>query len=72
MIKTELLGDGRTRTWSDRYMKIQREDGVIYDDAVDVIKHTYIETDIPIEDEATIEDYQTQMEKLGVSDEHTD
>lgn len=49
MIKTKILSDGCTYTYSDRGMKIQQETGVIYDEAIDVVPHTYTETDIPME-----------------------
>jgi len=51
MIITETLEDGMTHTYSDAGFKIQQETGVIYDDAVDVVPHTYTETDIPIEND---------------------
>lgn len=51
MIKTEIIENGRIHTWSDLGMKIMQETGVIYDDAIDVIQHTYTETDIPIHTE---------------------
>lgn len=50
MIKTKTLEDGRTYTYSDRGIKIRQETGIIYDEAVDIIPHTYTETDIPVED----------------------
>lgn len=49
MIITEILEDGRTHTYSDAGFKIQQETGVFYEDAVDVVPHTYTETDIPID-----------------------
>lgn len=52
MIITEILEDGRTHTYSDAGFKIQQETGVVYEDAVDVVPHTYTETDIPIEDDS--------------------
>ena len=40
------------RTYSDKGMMIQQETGALYAEAVDVEGlHTYIETDIPIEDD---------------------
>lgn len=48
MIITNILEDGRTHTYSDAGVMIQREDGIIYVDAVDSVAHTYTETDIPI------------------------
>ena len=51
MIITETLQDGRIHTYSNAGFKIMQETGVIYDDAVDSISHTYIETNIPIEEE---------------------
>lgn len=49
MIVIENFEDGRIHTYSDAGMKIQQETGIIYDDAVDTVEHTYTETDIPIE-----------------------
>ena len=66
MIKTKILEDGRTKTWSDNGMKIQQETGVIYDEAVDVVPHTYTETDIPIEGEPAPQDYEQALEVFGV------
>lgn len=50
MLYTEILEDGRTYTYSDTYKIRQLETGVVYDDAVDTIHHTYEETDIPLEE----------------------
>ena len=60
MIITENLTiDGRqfVKRYSDAGMKIQRQDGVLFDDAVDPVdqNRTYTETDIPIEDETAEE-----------------
>lgn len=48
MLKTELLPDGRTHTWSDAGMMLRQDTGALYEDAVDTVAHTYEETDIPI------------------------
>lgn len=56
MIVTEIMEDGRTHTFSDAGYKIRQETGVVYDDAVDSVPHTYEETDIPVEDDATAEE----------------
>lgn len=69
MIKTEIMPDGRTHTWSDAGFKIRQETGAVYDDAVDVTEHQYTETDIPIEhedEEAEPEDYEAALNRLGV------
>ena len=54
MIKTEKVtinGKEYTRTWSDNNMMIEREDGTLYEEALDPVDsgRTYIETneDIP-------------------------
>lgn len=62
MIITEILEDGRTHTYSDAGFKIQQETGVIYDDAVDSVPHTYTETDIPIEEDETAEEVLSMLE----------
>lgn len=64
MIITEILEDGRTHTYSDAGFKIQQETGVIYDDAVDSVPHTYTETDIPIEEDETAEDVLSMLENV--------
>lgn len=60
MIVTEnLTMDGRqfVKTYSDAGMKIQRQDGVVFDDAIDPVEtgRTYTETDEPIEGESAEE-----------------
>lgn len=62
MIITEILEDGRTHTYSDAGFKIQQETGVVYDDAVDSVPHTYTETDIPIEEDETAEEVLSMLE----------
>lgn len=49
-IRTEDIGKGLTKTWSDIGMKIER-DGVRYDESIDPTEkgRTYTETDEPIE-----------------------
>lgn len=70
MIKTEILEDGRSHTYSsDGYKILQVDTGVVYEDAVDVIAHEYTETDEQIEanmEEATTEDYQAALSEFGV------
>ena len=67
-IRTEDIGGGLTRTWSDIGMKIER-DGVRYDEAIDPTDkgRTYTETDEPIASEdATEEDKYAALRKFGV------
>ena len=51
MLRSETI-DGRTHTWSDLGMMIRQvETGTLYEDALDVPGlHSYVETDIPIEE----------------------
>lgn len=59
MIKTEMIGDDLIRTWSDKGMMIRGGDPEgLYEEAVDPVAahREYVETDIPIEDDATAED----------------
>lgn len=63
MIVTEILDDGRTHTYSDTGLKIMQETGVVYDDAVDSVPHTYTETDIPVEGDETAEDVLSMLEE---------
>lgn len=69
MIFTEILADGRKHTYSDAYKIRQIETGIVYDDAVDSVEHTYEETDIPLDisEEATTEDYEAALAELGVT-----
>lgn len=49
MIVTETLSDGRVHTYSDAgYRIVQTDTGAVYDDAIDVVPHTYTEADEPI------------------------
>lgn len=70
MIIINTLADGRTHIYSDEGYMIMREDGVVFEDAIDVVAHSYTETQthIPtlIEEEATIEDYEAALAELGV------
>lgn len=73
MLKEEYIEDGeRVRHYSDEGFKIRQiETGVIYEDAVDVLpcRYTYEETDEPIEyggNDATAEDYEAALKRLGV------
>ena len=56
------------RTSSDKGMMIRRNDGVVYDIANDKVgsNYTYIETDIPIEDETTEADKDAALRRFGV------
>ena len=59
MIVEEVISETLVRHYSDEGMKIKQEEtGAVYDEAVDVIpcRYTYTETDIPIEDDTTVED----------------
>ena len=72
MIVSENTSDGRIRHWSDANLKIRQiETGHVYDDAVDVLPcaYTYVETDIPIPDDPTVEDKAQAYDILmGVSE----
>ena len=67
-IRTEDIGDGLTRTWSDIGMRIER-DGVRYDEAIDPTDRgrTYTETgeQVPSED-VTEEDKDAALRRFGV------
>lgn len=71
MIKTEMIGN-RIRHYSDIGMKIRQiETDILYEEATDVLplRYSYEETDIPIDpidEEATIEDYEAALAELGV------
>lgn len=57
MVKSELLEDSRVRHYSDSGLRIlQRETGIVYDDAVDVMpcRYTYTETEEMIEKEEIV------------------
>ena len=67
-IKTEDIGGGLTRTWSDAGMKIER-DGVRYDEAIDPTDkgRIYAETDEPVPSEdATETDKDAALRRFGV------
>ena len=67
-IRTEDIGGGLTRTWSDAGMRIER-DGVRYDEAIDPTDRgrTYTETDEPIPSEdVTEEDKDAALRRFGV------
>lgn len=74
MIRTEYLNNGTLiRHYSDLgVMLLQNETGAKYSDPVDVVpcRFTYTETDEPVEAEnpenATEEDYQNELRRLGV------
>ena len=66
----EINGVMYAYTYSDSGYMIER-DGVHYSEAVDTLDsgRVYTETDEPIDkgtDEATVEDYQTALNKFGV------
>ena len=74
MIRVETItinGKEYTRTWSDEYVKIER-DGALYEEAIDPVDsgRVYTETDIPIETDEDTEaeeaDYIAALERLGV------
>lgn len=67
-IKTEDIGGGLTRTWSDIGMMIER-DGIRYDEAIDPTDkgRTYTETDEPIVSEDVTEaDKDEALRRFGV------
>ncbi len=70
MLRTETLLDGRTHTYSDVGMMIRQvETGILYEDAVDTIPHTYEETEEPIpvpDTPAETGDYEAALARLGV------
>lgn len=45
MIRQETLPNGLIHTWSDLHKRIRQETGIVYDDAIDIVEHTYTETD---------------------------
>lgn len=73
MIQSELLREGTLiKQWSDRNVLIRQvETGAEYGEAIDIYPcpFTYEETNTPIdpEEDATEEDYQNQLERLGVN-----
>ena len=67
--KTRKDGVNLYRTYSDESYRIKQiETGFIFDEAIDIenAPYTYEETDIPIEEEATEQDYLEALAKLGV------
>jgi hypothetical protein len=60
-------GKSFVRTFSDSGYMVER-DGVRYSEAIDPAEFNrqYTETDEPIEDEATAEDYQNSLREMGV------
>ena len=68
--RTRSDGVNLVRTYSDAGMKLVRNDGVVYDEAIDVENsgYTYTESDEYIEDQnATEEDYQAALKEFGVT-----
>lgn len=70
MIVAEILtinGQQFAKTYSNKGMKVER-DGVRYDEAIDPVEfgRQYTETDEPINEEATTEDYETALRDMGV------
>lgn len=52
MIVQERLGTDLVKTYSDAGVMIRQETGDLYAEAVDIEGlHTYVETDIPVEDD---------------------
>ena len=67
-IRTEDIGGGLTRTWSDAGMRIER-DGVRYDEAIDPTDRgrTYTETDEQVQSEDVTEaDKDAALRRFGV------
>ena len=64
MIKTEIMEDGRIRTYSDAGKRlIQVDTGLIYDEAVDIEGlHTYTESEQDIESPIENNDTSTVLE----------
>ena len=68
--RTRSDGVNLVRTYSDAGLKLVRNDGVVYDEAIDVENsgYTYTESDEYIEDQnATEEDYQAALKEFGVT-----
>ena len=68
--RTRSDGVNLVRTYSDAGMKLVRNDGVVYDEAIDVENsgYTYTESDEYIEGQnATEEDYQAALKEFGVT-----
>jgi hypothetical protein len=65
--KTREDGVVLNRTYSDQGMMVER-DGIRYDQAIDPaeLNRQYIETDEPVEVEATEVDYQEALRNMGV------
>ena len=66
--RTEDIGGGLTRTWSDAGMRIER-DGVRYDEAIDPTDRgrTYTETDEQVQSEDVTEaDKDAALRRFGV------
>ena len=70
MITIEYIGNGLERVRSTENVKIRREDGAVFEDVIHPTgsAHIYTETDMPIEDEVTIEDKDTALNSYGVTD----
>ena len=63
----EMAGRNYIKTYSNSGFYIER-DGALYEEAIDVVEHTYTETNILIEGAATDEDYIAALARLGVSE----
>ena len=63
----EMAGRNYIKTYSDAGFYIER-DGALYEEAIDIVEHTYTETNILIEGAATDEDYIAALARLGVSE----
>lgn len=70
MITIEYIGDGLERVRSTENVKIIREDGAVFEDVIHPTgsAHVYTETDMPIEDELTVEDKDAALNSHGVTD----
>lgn len=62
-----MAGRNYIKTYSNSGFYIER-DGALYEEAIDVVEHTYTETNILIEGAATDEDYIAALARLGVSE----
>ena len=70
MITIEYIGNGLERVRSTENVKIRREDGAVFEDVIHPTgsAHIYTETDMPIEDEVTVEGKDAAPNSHGVTD----
>ena len=68
MITIEYIGNGLERVRSTENVKIRRDDGAVFEDVIHPTgsAHVYTETDIPIEDEVTVENKNAALRRFGV------